>query len=90
MERIPNTNGKTIKLAQSAGQVQESKSNTASVTDHSSPVFVLSAPGGAETADLLSLSSILRLQSLLKSKHLRYTREVFQNKDLSMSPPNYE
>lgn len=63
MEIIPNTNEKTIKIAWSAGQVQESKSNTASVTDHSSPVFVLSAPGSAETADLLSPFSILRLWS---------------------------
>lgn len=77
-------------LAWSAGQVQESKSNTASVTDHSSPVFVLSAPGGAKIADLLSPFSILRLQSLVKSKHLRYIGGVFQNKDLSISPPNYE
>lgn len=81
MERIPIANGKTY---------LKSKSNTASVTDHSSPVFVLSAPGDADTADLLSPFSILRLQSSVKSKHLRYIGGVLWNKDLSISPPNYE
>lgn len=75
MERIPIANGKTIKLAWSAGQVQKRKSNTASVTDHWSPVFVLSAPGSADTADLLSPFPILRLQSPGKSKRLRYIGE---------------
>lgn len=88
MDRIPNASGKTVKLASSAGQVQECKSNTASASDHSCPVFVLSAPGGAETADLLSLFAILRLQSPAKSKHLRYIGGVFQSKGLSISPLN--
>lgn len=33
--------------------MQETKSNAASATDHSSSVFVLSAPEGAEAADSL-------------------------------------
>lgn len=77
-----------LKLAWSAGQVQERKSNTSSASDHSSPVFVLSAPGGAETADLLSPFPILRLQSPVKSKHLGYIGGVFQSKGLSLTPLN--
>lgn len=65
--------------------MRETKSNTASATDHSSCVFVLSAPDGAEAADFLSPFPILRLQWLVKSKHLIYIRGVFQSKGLSLN-----
>lgn len=80
--------GKPLHLFEMLGEWQETKSNTASATDHSSSVFVLSAPDGAEAADFLSPFPILRLQRLVKSKHLIYIRGVFQSKDLSLSTLN--
>ena len=68
--------------------MQETKSNTARATDHSSSVFVLSAPAGAEAADFLSPFPSLRLQKLVRSKHLIDIRGVFQSKDLSLSTLN--
>lgn len=86
--RILNASGKTIKLVWNAGRVLETKSNTASATDHSASVFVLSVPACTGTAGFLSPFPILRLQGLLKSMHLIYIRGVFQRKDLSLSALN--